>query len=67
MKKQFTDGFVFIELGPQATDPNVKLVQLYHLLTGENLKHSDFNHAEQEIKKLANDYYRNILVIIDDV
>ena len=54
MKEQFTDGFVFIELGPQATDPNVKLVQLYHLLTGDNLKHSDFNHAEQEIKKLTN-------------
>ena len=66
-KKQFTDGFVFIELGPQATDPNVKLVQLYHLLTGDNLKHSDFNHAEQEIKKVTNDYYRNLLVIIDDV
>ena len=67
MKKQFTDGFIFIELGPQATDPNVKLVQLYHLLTGDNLKHSDINHAEQEIKKLTNDYYRNVLVIIDDV
>ena len=67
MKEQFTDGFVFIELGPQATDPNVKLVQLYHLLTGDNLKHSDFNHAEQEIKKLTHDYYRNVLVIIDDV
>ena len=67
MKEQFTDGFVFIELGPQATDPNVKLVQLYHLLTGDNLKHGDINYAEQEIKKLTNDYYRNILVIIDDV
>ena len=67
MKEQFTDGFVFIELGPQATDPNVKLVQLYHLLTGDNLKHRDFNHAEQEIKKLTNDYYHNVLVIIDDV
>ena len=66
MKEQFTDGFVFIELGPQATDPNVKLVQLYHLLTGDNLKHSDFNHAEKEIKQLTN-YYRNLLVIIDDV
>ena len=67
VKEQFTDGFVFIELGPQATDPNVKLVQLYHLLTGENLKQCDIKHAEQEIKKLANDYYRNVLVIIDDV
>ena len=67
MKEQFTDGFVFIELGPQATDPNVKLAQLYHLLTGDNLKHSGINHAEHEIKQLTNDYYRNLLVIIDDV
>ena len=67
VKEQFTDGFVFIELGPQATDPNVKLAQLYHLLTGDNLKHSDINLIEQEIKQLANDYYRDLLVIIDDV
>ena len=67
MKEQFTDGFVFIELGPQATDPNVKLAQLYHLLTGENLKHSGINHAEHEIKQLTNDYYCNLLIIIDDV
>ena len=67
VKEQFTDGFIFIELGPQATDPNVKLVQLYHLLTGENLKYSDINHAEKEIKKFTNDYYLSVLVIIDDV
>ena len=67
VKELFTDEFVFIELGPQATDPNVKLAQLYHLLTGDNLKHSDINHAKQEIKQLTNDYYRNLLVIIDDV
>ena len=49
VKEQFTDGFVFIELGPQATDPSIKLSQLYHLLTGEYLKQCDINHAEQEI------------------
>ena len=38
IKKQFTDGFVCIELGAQATDPSIKLNQSYHLLTGENLK-----------------------------
>ena len=67
VKEQFTDGFVFIELGPQATDPSIKLSQLYHLLTGEYLKQCDINHAEQEINQLTSDYYRNLLVIIDDV
>ena len=67
VKQQFTDGFVFIELGPQATDPSIKLSQLYHLLTGEYLKPCDINHAEQEINQLTSDYYRNLLVIIDDV
>ena len=67
VKKHFTDGFVIIELGPQATDPSIKLSQLYHLLTGEYLKHHDIIYAEQEIKQLTSDYYCNLLVIIDDV
>ena len=67
IQKQFTDGFIFIELGPQATDPSIRLSQLYHLLTGEYLKQCNINHAEQEINQLTCDYYRNLLVIIDDV
>ena len=67
LKERFTDGFVFIELGPQATDPSIKLSQIYHLLTGEHLKLYDINHAEQEIKQLTSHYYHNLLVIIDDV
>ena len=67
VKEQFTDGFVYIELGPQATDPSIKLNQLYHLLTGEYLKQCDINHAEREINQLTSHYYRNLLVIIDDV
>ena len=67
VQKQFIDGFVFIELGPQAIDPSIKLSQLYHLLTDEKLKQCDINHAEQEINQLTSDYYRNLLVIIDDV
>ena len=67
VNKHFTDGFVFIELGPQATDPSIKLSQLYHLLTGENLKHCDINHAELKIKQITCQYYCNLLVIIDDV
>ena len=67
VKEQFTDGFVFIELEPQATDPSIKLSQLYHLLTGEYLKQCDVNHAEQEINQLTSQCYRNLLVIFDDV
>ena len=67
VKEQFTDGFVFIELGPQSTDPSIKLSQSYYLLTGEYLKQCDINHAEQEINQLTSHYYRNLLVIIDDV
>ena len=67
VKEHFTDGFVIIELGPQATDASIKLNQLYHLLTGEHLKHHDVIYVEQEIKQLTTDYYRNLLVIIDDV
>ena len=67
VKEHFTDGFVIIELGPKATDPSIKLNQLYHLLTGEYLKYHDIVYAEQEIKQLTNDYYHNLLVIIDDV
>ena len=67
IKEQFKDGVVFIELGPQATDPSMKLSQLYHLLTGQYLKQGDVNHAEQEMKQLTSLYCRNLLVIIDDV
>ena len=64
IQQQFTDGFVFIELGPQATDPCVKLRALYNLLTDEQC---DINVVEQKINQLTSDYYRNLLVIIDDV
>ena len=67
IKKQFTDGVVFIELGQKATDPSTKLCHLYHLLTGKYLKQGDINHAEQEIYQLTSLYCRNLLVIIDDV
>jgi len=66
-KEEFKDGIVFIELGPQATDPSMKLSQLYHLLTGHNIKQGDVNYAEQEINQLTSLYCRNLLVIIDDV
>ena len=64
IKEQFQDGIIFIELGPQATDPSMKLKGLYNLLTD---KHCDVNVAEQQIKELTNLHYHNLLVIIDDV
>ena len=67
INEHFTDGFIVIELGPKSTDPSVKLSQLHHLLTGEYLKQCDINHAEQEIKQLTREYFRKLLVIIDDV
>ena len=64
IEKQFTDGFVFIELGPQAIDPSIKLRAIYNLLTDEQC---DINVVEQKINQLTSNYYRNLLVIIDDV
>ena len=64
IKKQFTDGFIFIELGPQAADPSIKLRAIYNLLTDEQC---DINVVEQKINQLTSDYYCNLLVIIDDV
>ena len=61
---QFTDGFLFVELGPQATDARVKLRALYNLLTDQQC---DINIVEQKVNQLAREYYRNLLVIIDDV
>ena len=61
---QFTDGFLFIELGPQATDARVKLRAVYNLLTDQQC---DINVVEQKVNQLTWEYYRNLLVIIDDV
>ena len=64
VNKHFTDGFVFIELGPQATDPNIKLRDICNLLSGEQC---GINIVIQKINQLTSDYYHNLLVIIDDV
>ena len=64
VKECFTDGFIFIELGPQATDPSIKMRAIYNLLTD---RPCDINVVEQKIKQLTNNYYRKLLVIIDDV
>ena len=67
IKQKFTNGFVFVQLGPQSSDPSEKLCQLYRLLTGQQLNAGDTNCAEQEIQKLVETRYQNLLVIIDDV
>ena len=61
---QFTDGFLFIELGPQATDASVKLRAVYNLLTDQQC---DISFVEQKVNQLTRKHYRNLLVIIDDV
>ena len=64
VKEYFTDGFVFIELGPQASDPAIKLRAIYNLLANEQC---DINIVQQKINQLTSDYYHKLLVIIDDV
>ena len=65
VQEQFTDGFVFIELGPQATNPSIKLSKIYSLLTDG--KQCDINNIEHKIDQLVGKYCHNLLVIIDDV
>jgi len=61
----FTDGFMFITLGPhEEVNPTMKLKALYRWLTDEQC---DISIVEQQIKELTYLYYRNLLVIIDDV
>ena len=64
VKEHFTDGFLFIELGPQATDPSIKLRDIYNLLSGEQC---GINIVIQKINHLISAYYHDLLVIIDDV
>ena len=66
IKETFTDGFVFINLGPQCIDPNMKLSHVYHLLTNQYFKDNIF-FISQKINKFTSEYCRNLLVIIDDV
>ena len=50
---QFTDGFVFVELGPQAVDPGRILCQVYHLLTDKDLKQGDTNIVAKKVKQIT--------------
>ena len=67
VQEQFTDGFVFIELGPKATDLGRILCQLYHLLTDRDLKPGDVNAVAKKVKQITIKFFCNLLVIIDDL
>jgi len=63
-KKQFTDGCVFVTLGPERVNSSMKLKGYYSLLTNEQC---DINVVEQQMQELTNLYCRKLLVVIDDV
>ena len=68
VKKHFTDGFMFVDIGPQYSDPATQLHQLYHLLTdGKSLPRGDLGLVIEEIKNFTSTYCRKLLVLIDDV
>ena len=68
VKKHFTDGFMFVDIGPQYSDPAAQLHQLYHLLTGgKSLPRGDLGFVIEEIKIFTSTYCRKLLVLIDDV
>ena len=60
----FSNGIIFIELGPQPCDPSKILNDYYCQMTGRNFQY--INNVEEEIQKLT-EFYKKILVIIDDV
>ena len=68
VKQHFTDGFMFVDIGPQYSDPASQLHQLYHLLTGgKTLPRGDLAFVIEEIRNLTSTYCRKLLVLIDDV
>ena len=62
IQKKFTSGVLFIELGPQATNPIIKLNEIYFDLVGKNV-----SNVKIEIQKLTKSNLCNLLVIIDDI
>ena len=67
VQAKYTEGFIFIELGPHPDDPDSKLNQLYYLLNGRYLKQGDVNHIEIELTLLTSNLCHHVLVVIDDV
>ena len=64
----FTDGFLFIEIGPQPIDPASHLQQLYSRLSGgKNFPRGSLANLIDEVRTCVENYHRNLLVLIDDV
>jgi len=66
-KQYFSDGFVTVELGPNAPDPRSNLKHLYRCLSHGARVDGDVNSIAQCIHTLIVENYPNILVIIDDI
>ena len=64
----FTDGFLFIEIGPQPIDPASHLQQLHSRLSGgRNFPRGSLANLIEEVRTCVDNYHRNLLVLIDDV
>ena len=68
VKAHFTDGFLLIEIGPQPIDPASQLHQIYSRLSGgRTFPRGSLSNLIEEVRNLTDNYYRNLLVLIDDV
>ena len=66
--EHFTDGFLFIEIGLQPVDPASQLHQLYSRLTGgKSFPRGNLANLIEGVRSFTDKYYRNLLVLIDDV
>ena len=65
--KSFQDGFIFVELGPKATNPVSNLNKLYSLLTSKKLEQDNIESLVMELRHTTGAYFHNLLVILDDV
>ena len=64
----FTDGFLFIEIGPQPIDAASHLHQLYSRLSGgRSFPRGSLANLIEEVRSCVDNYHRNLLVLIDDV
>ena len=66
VKKNFKDGFVFVELGPQVADAALELHHIYYQLSGKQYPQGNINHIIKEVRNLTS-HQCKLLVIIDDV
>ena len=66
IKKHFKDGFVFVELGPQAPDAALELHHIYYQLSGKQYPQGKINHIIKEVRNFTSRQCK-LLVIIDDV